>query len=185
MWCVIGIPYFIISYYIFHSLYSAAHTLLQYLWLILSGVVRHTWVLNVHAHSWKSAICAVVRHTWVLNVHSHSWKSASKRFRGSWLKRNTIDWVVSIFLLSQTHVRGSYRHVSVAPTDSARSVCLLDHHVPPKRGDSETPRPQSSNRLLQRRVLQVPKGGGAWLSRRPARGVGMELRRKGVGRAVA
>ena len=139
MWCVIGIPYFIISYYIFHSLYSAAHTLLQYLWLILSGVVRHTWVLNVHAHSWKSA---------------------SKRFRGSWLKRNTIDWVVSIFLLSQTHVRGSYRHVSVAPTDSARSVCLLDHHVPPKKGDSETPRPQSSNRLLQRRVLQVPKVGG-------------------------
>jgi len=27
--------------------------------------------------------------------------------------------------------------------------------------------------------------GGAWLSRRPARGVGMGLRRKGVGRAVA
>ena len=76
MWCVIGIPYFIISYYILHSLYSAAHTLLQYLWLILSGVVRHTWVLH---------------------VHSHSWKSASKRFRGSWLKRNTIDCVVSVF----------------------------------------------------------------------------------------
>ena len=163
---------FHISYYILHSLYSALHSPqpippLQYLWLILSGVVRHTWVLH---------------------VHSHSWKSASKRFRGSWLKRNTIDCVVSIFLLSQTHVHGSYRHCwcSVGPSPerarSARSVCLLDYHVPFKRGDSETPRPQSSNRLLQRRVLQVPKGGGAWLSRRPARGVGMELRPKGVGR---
>ena len=72
---------FHVSYYILHSLYSALHSPqpippLQYLWLILSGVVRHTWVLN---------------------VHSHSWKSASKRFRGSWLKRNTIDCVVSVF----------------------------------------------------------------------------------------
>ena len=35
------------------------------------------------------------------------------------------------------------------------------------------------------KFLRVGGGGGPWLSRRPARGVGMELRRKGVGRAVA